>query len=83
MSVNAFSTKMESVTGKGVEPFYVFIRATRRSSHLQTGAKAVFSFFRHYKTLSVGSVPARDRTRDLPRALQSRALQTELLLKKK
>ena len=67
MSVNAFSTKMESVIGKGVEPFYVVIRATRRSSHLQTGAKAVCHFSVIIRPLVLVSVPAGNRTRDLPR----------------
>ena len=47
-------TLFTSPTGDGT-PFYVVIRATRRSSHLQ--AKAVLSFLSHSETLSVGPVP--------------------------
>ena len=37
-------------------PFYVGIRATRRSGHLQ-GQKAVPSFLRYFKTLSISPAP--------------------------
>ena len=47
--------------------FYVVIRATRGSSHLQ--GKAIPSFLSHFKTLCVGSVPGIE-----PPALQSSAL---------
>ena len=53
--------------------FYVVIRATRWSSHLQ--GKAIPSFLSHFKTLCVGSVPGIG-----PPALQSSALPTELIL---
>ena len=53
--------------------FYVVIRATRGSSHLQ--GKAIPSFLSHFKTLCVGSVPGIE-----PPALQSSALPTELIL---
>ena len=54
-------------------PFYVVIRATRRSSHFR--AKAVPSFLSHVYTLSVGPVPGLSPR---PPALQSSALPTEL-----
>ena len=52
-------------------PFYVVIRATRRSSHLQGKGSTYF------KTLSI--VPAQSNPR--PPALQSSALPTELILR--
>ena len=53
--------------------FYVVIRATRGSSHLQ--GKVIPSFLSHFKTLCVGSVLGIE-----PPALQSSALPTELIL---
>ena len=58
LSVNVFSTKVRLLLETG-PPFYVVIRATRRSSCLQDKGTVVASFFSYFKTLSVGPATSR------------------------
>ena len=58
LSVNVFRTKVRLLLETG-PPFYVVIRATRRSSCLQDEGTVVPSFLSYFKTLSVGPATSR------------------------
>ena len=58
LSVNVFSTKVRLLLETG-PPFYVVIRATRRSSCLQDKGTVVASFFSYFKNLSAGPATSR------------------------